>query len=189
MSIMPIYLYGSPVLKKKAVHIKDLDDKKVKNIMDMFETMKGANGIGLAANQVGLTDAMIVIDLSDIKEENDEELGLFKDYKKPTILINPKIVDSWDEITYEEGCLSVPDLRADISRPEVIKITFRDGSFNERTLEVGGFFARVIQHEYDHLNGILFPERLGKLKLVRLKKRINSIKNGEVEPDYPFILK
>jgi peptide deformylase len=189
MSIMPIYLYGSPVLKKKAAPIKEMDDNKVRTIMDMFETMKGANGIGLAANQVGITDAMIVIDLSEVKDDLDEELGLLKAYKKPIILINPKIVDSWDEIDYEEGCLSVPDLRAEVSRPETIKITFRDGNFNEQILEVDGYFARVIQHEYDHLNGILFPERLGKLKLTRLKRRINSIKNGEVEPDYPFILK
>lgn len=189
MSIMPIHLYGSPVLKKKAEPIKDLDDNKVSTIMSMFETMKRANGIGLAANQVGLTDALVVIDLSDIKEEMNEELGLDTNLKKPLIMINPKIIDSWDEISFEEGCLSVPDLRAEVSRPEVIKVTYRDGSFNEQKMEIGGFLARVIQHEYDHLNGILFPERLGKLKLTRLRNRINKIKNGEVEPDYPFALK
>jgi peptide deformylase len=189
MSVLPIHLYGSPALKKKAVQIKELDDNKATTILNMFETMKGANGIGLAANQCGLTDAMIVIDLSDIKEDADEELGLTKELKKPLILINPKIMDSWDEITFEEGCLSVPDLRAEISRPEFIKISYRNGNFNEQVLEVGGFLARVIQHEYDHLNGILFPERLGKIRLARLRNRINKIKSGDVEPDYPFTLK
>jgi peptide deformylase len=186
---MPIHLYGSPVLKKKAVTIKDFDDNKATTILNMFETMKVANGIGLAANQVGLTDAMIVIDLTDIKEDAEEELGLTKELKKPLILLNPKITDSWDEITYEEGCLSVPDLRAEISRPEFIKITYRDGNFDEQILEVGGFLGRVIQHEFDHLNGILFPERLGKIKLARMRNRINKIKSGDVEPDYPFTLK
>jgi len=189
MSIMPIYLYGSPVLKKKAAPIKDVNNEKVKTIMDMLETMKQANGIGLAANQVGLTDAIIVIDLSPIKEESDEELGLTKELKKPFILINPKITDSWDEITFEEGCLSVPDLRAEVQRPEFIKMIYRDGNFNEQKLEIGGYLARVIQHEYDHLNGILFPERLGKIKLARLRSKINKIKSGNVEPDYPYILK
>lgn len=186
---MPIHLYGSPVLKKKAEPIKDIDDSRVKIIMDMFETMKRANGIGLAANQVGLTDAMIVIDLSDIKEESDEELELEKEHKKPLIIINPKIEDSWDESTFEEGCLSVPELRADITRPKFIKITYRDGNFNEQKLEVGGFLARVIQHEYDHLNGILFPERLSKIKLARLRGKIAKIKGGYVEPAYPYTLK
>ena len=189
MSIMPIHLYGSPVLKKKAEPIKDIDDGKVKIIMDMFETMKKANGIGLAANQVGLLDSIIVIDLSDIKEESDEELELTKDLKKPMIIINPKITNTWDEMIYEEGCLSVPEVRAEVQRPKFIKINYRDGNFNEQSLEVGGFLARVIQHEYDHLNGILFPERLGKIKLARFRGKINKIKGGYVEPAYPFALK
>jgi peptide deformylase len=186
---MPIYLYGNQVLKKKTQPVKEIDNSKVKIIMDMLETMKQANGMGLAANQVGLADAIIVIDLTGVDEKNDEPLAIEKQHKeKPFIFINPKIVDSWGERSMEEGCLSIPDLRAEVVRPEFVKLNYRDGNFEEKTLEVGGLLSRVIQHEYDHLNGILFPERLNKLTLVKLKKQIKSIKRGEVEADYPIIV-
>jgi len=194
MSVMPIYLYGNQILKKKAKLVKEINDEKVKIIMDMLETMKVANGMGLAANQVGLTDAIIVIDLTGVDEKNDESLAIEKEHKeKPFIFINLKIIDSWEERSMDEGCLSLPDLRAEIVRPEFIKVNYRDGNFEEQNLEVGGLLARVIQHEYDHLNGILFHERINKLKfdkteLVKLKKQINSIKRGEIEADYPIIV-
>ena len=189
MSIMPIYLYGNQILKKKVQPVKEIDDNKVKIIMDMLETMKQANGMGLAANQVGLTDAIIVIDLTEVDDKNDEPLAIAKEHKEnPFIFVNPKITDLWGERSMEEGCLSIPDLRAEVVRPEFLKMTYRDGNFNEQNLEVGGLLARVIQHEYDHLNGILFPERINKSELVALRKQINSIKRGEVEADYPVII-
>jgi peptide deformylase len=188
MSVMPIYLYGNQVLKKKAIPVKEINDEKVHIIMDMLETMKQANGMGLAANQVGLSDAIIVIDLTDVDEEKDEPLGIIKEHKKPLIFINPKITDSWGEWSIEEGCLSIPDLRIEVVRPEFIKLTYRDGNFDEQHLEVGGLLSRVIQHEYDHLNGILFPERIDKQKLVEFKQQIKDIKRGEVGTNYPVIV-
>lgn len=189
MSIMPIYIYGHQVLKKKTKPVKEIDTEKIRIIMDMLETMTHANGMGLAANQVGINDAIMVIDLTGIDDKNDEPFAIAKEHKEqPIIFINPKIIDSWDERTMEEGCLSIPDLRIDVVRPEFIKINYRDGNFEEQNLEVGGLLSRVIQHEYDHLNGILFPERVDKQHLAKFKKEIKSIKHGEVETDYPVII-
>jgi peptide deformylase len=190
MAVLPIYIYGSEILKKKTKPVKEIDDSKVKLLIDMFETLKNSSGFGLAANQVGLPLSLAVLDLSSLSDdEKDEDYIVPAELKKPLILFNPEIIKSWDEATFEEGCLSIPELRAEVVRPDSIKVKYRDGEFNEKVLEIGGILSRVMQHEIDHLNGKLYVEHLGKVKFSLLRKRLKKIQNGEVKLKYPMIFK
>jgi len=178
--ILPIYTYDAPVLREQAKPVSSMNEEIVALIADMFETMKAARGIGLAANQVGKLHAVCLVDLSELEEE---------DFHKPLFLINPVIVDSWgEEIVMEEGCLSLPELREDIRRPEFIAVRFKDTRFEDQELEASGLLARVIQHEVDHLNGIYFTDYLTGFKKTIVKSQLNKIKKGEVETDYPVIV-
>jgi len=194
MSIIPIYLFGTEVLKKKAKPVEKLDDSTIKLVYDMFETMHKANGIGLAANQVGDLRRVITIDISDITEPNAE--GEMEDPVHPTspglprtlTIINPEIVNqesaSWP---MEEGCLSIPGIHGIVERAEKIRIRFRDGEFKLQELSIDGLLARVMLHEYDHLNGILFVDRMNKAKRSMLLPKLRKIRKGEVDLDYPVI--
>ena len=172
--VYPIYVYGTPVLRKRAKEV-DRDYPNLDQLVsDMFETMKFSEGIGLAAPQIGLSLRIIVIDASEIEDEEDESL---KDFKK--VLINPVILEEkgvkW---IYNEGCLSLPELREDVERYSGIRIRYFDEHFREHEEEYFGVKARIIQHEYDHLEGILFIDRIKPLKKRLLNGRLQAIAKG-----------
>jgi peptide deformylase len=193
MSILPIYLYGTEVLKKKTKPVKELDNSTVKLIYDMFETMHEANGIGLAATQVGDLRRILVVDIADVSEENAE--GEQEDAAHPTspdlprtiAMINPEILQEEGSISLQEGCLSIPDIHAMVDRPEKVRVRYRDANFQEQDIVADGLLARVIQHEFDHLNGVLFIDHIGAAKRTLLKSRLNAIKKGEIETSYPIV--
>ena len=144
----------------------------------MFDTMRNASGIGLAANQVGSDKSIFVIDISEVEDYEDT---------KPIAFINPKITKrSENKVLMEEGCLSIPDIRDEVRRPKSITIVYHDTDLQEHTLEADGLLARVIQHEYDHLQGILFTDLLPDDMKKKLKKDINRIRKRKVEIDYPI---
>ena len=177
MALLPITLIGDKILRHKAKKVSDVDVETVELIKNMFQTMRNANGIGLAANQVGADKSIIVIDVSVVEE-----------YKniKPMVLINPKIiVRSEEKIIMEEGCLSIPDIRCEVERPRDIVISFKDTDMKEHELEASALLARVIQHEFDHLNGVLFTDLIDQGLKKKLKKPLNQIKNRQLEVDYP----
>lgn len=194
MSIRPIYLYGNDVLRKKAKHIAALNDDVVKLYVDMIATMRNAPGIGLAANQVGELQRVIVIDLSAVEESEQGDTGEEAAEKsakskssKSLIVINPEILNADGNEKMEEGCLSIPDLRADVERPDRIRVRFRDGNFKEVEIEAEGLLARVMQHEIDHLDGVLFFDHISKTQQVLLKPKLSKIKKGDVEASYPVV--
>lgn len=167
------------MLRRETQKIKD-DTAELQHLIDdMFATMRNANGIGLAANQIGKSLAMTVIDLSD-----------FDDYKdfEPMALINPVITGADGESVFEEGCLSLPGIREDVVRPEKIGVRFLDRYLREFELEADKLMARVIQHEVDHLHGKYFIDYLSPFKLSLLKGKLNRMKKGEMEAEYPLAL-
>lgn len=177
--IMPIFAYGQPVLKKKTKDIdKDYPDLE-QLISDMWETMYNASGIGLAAPQVGLGIRLFVVDTIQAMDEGKEADGIKK------VFINASILnEDGKEWAYEEGCLSIPDIRADVMRQAKIKIEYFDENFKKHVEEYEGINARVIQHEYDHVDGILFTEHLKPIKKRLLKRRLEKIRTGDIIPDY-----
>ncbi|MGO2102591.1 MAG: peptide deformylase [Psychroflexus halocasei] len=184
--ILPIVAYGDPVLKRKAKEIQKDYPKLDTLIENMWESMYNAHGVGLAAPQVGLSIRLFVIDASPFAEDDDlienEETEL-KDFKR--VFINPKIIeengDAWD---FNEGCLSIPDVREDVFRQPNIKIEYYDQNFEKQTEELSGLAARVVQHEYDHIEGILFTDKLSSLKRKLIKGKLNNITKGKVKVDY-----
>jgi len=193
MALLPIYLYGTKVLKEEAKPVMKADDALHKLVYDMFETMKAANGIGLAATQVGDRRRVVVIDISDVEEGNAE--GEAEDAAHPTspdlprvlALINPEIVESEGSEIRGEGCLSLPGLHGDVERPEKVRIRFLDPEFREQEIFADGLLARVAQHEIDHLNGIVFIDRMGKAKRSMLLPKLRAIRKGDVETDYDTV--
>jgi peptide deformylase len=184
--ILPIIAYGDPVLKKKAKPITKDYPKLPELIDNMFETMYGANGLGLAAPQVGLSIRMFLVDTSPFANDNeftDEEKAIYKDFKK--VFINAEIVDrEGDEWVFNEGCLSIPGITEDVFRESTITIKYQDENFKEYTETYDGIIARVIQHEYDHIEGVLFIDKLSSLKKRILKGRLANISKGKCEADY-----
>lgn len=178
MAVLPIYTDGAPVLRKKAKPVKEMNDDVVRLIMDMFETMRRANGIGLAANQIGILKRIIVVDITEVE-------GM--EHIKPLALINPQVIDKRDRWTMEEGCLSVPEIRDEIERAEKLKLKYKDTNFNDIELEVDGLLGRVILHEIDHLDGILFIDRLSPSKRKQHIEALNKIRHGEIEVSYPIV--
>lgn len=177
MAILPIYTLGQSVLRKRARSVKGPDEHIVRLAADMLETMHEANGVGLAANQVGVLQRLITIDISGME-------GV--EHFDPLVMINPEILDHEGSWALEEGCLSLPDLRDEVVRPERIRVAYRDLHFDQKTIEVQGMLGRVIQHELDHLNGVLFIDHLGAVRRRLLRGRLNKIQNGDVEVAYPI---
>jgi peptide deformylase len=178
MAIIPITVYGDKILRQKAQPVKTVSDSIIDKIRNMFHTMRNANGIGLAANQVGYRDSIFTIDLEGV--EGYEKL-------KPIVMINTEIMLQSDEkIIKEEGCLSLPNLHANVERSEMIKVRYIDTDEKENELEAGGLFARVILHEYDHLIGKMIPDRVAEDVKKKLAKELVSIMNREVEIEYPI---
>ncbi len=175
--IYPIVAYGDPVLKKLAKDITkdELDIKQL--IADMFETMQNAGGIGLAAPQIGKSIRVFIADASPLEDEK------IQGFKK--VFINPIILEEFgDDWGYEEGCLSIPGIRGEVVRPSKVRIQYLDENFVEHTEEFDGMPARIIQHEYDHIEGILFTEYLSMLKKQLVKGKLNNISKGDVDVNY-----
>ena len=165
MALMEVVHYGDPILRKKCKPVEDY--KKLSGLIDdMFDTMYEENGIGLAANQVGVDLYLFIIDISDIEEEG-ESIHVF---------INGEIIESSGESWFEEGCLSIPDVRLDVKRPETITFKYQDESGHEHTKEISGLLARAIQHEVDHLNGVFILDRVTTTTKMTVDKTLKAIK-------------
>ncbi|GIV39420.1 MAG: peptide deformylase [Thermonema sp.] len=183
--IYPIVAYGDPVLRKKAEDIAQGSDLK-QLIEDMFETMYQAHGVGLAAPQIGKAIRLFIVDTLHLKEEEEEEADTEEQYIKKAF-INPVIIETGgEEWTMEEGCLSIPDVRENVNRPERVKIRYFDEDWQLHEEEYDGFTARVILHEYDHIEGKLFIDYLSPLKKRLIKRKLQKIVKGEVNTSYPM---
>ncbi len=180
--LLPIHGYGLPVLRKVGEEIdKDYPDLE-KLIQDMWDTMYYAQGVGLAAPQIGRSIRLFLVDTIQVMDEGEEDKGIKQ------VFINAEILDeTGEEWAYEEGCLSIPDVRGDVERQPTIKIRYQDENFETHEKEFEGMNARVIQHEYDHIEGILFTELLKPIRKRLLKKRLENIKkNIKVEYKMKF---
>ncbi|MDC6367454.1 MULTISPECIES: peptide deformylase [Flavobacteriaceae] len=184
--ILPIVAYGEPVLRKIAKDINQDYPKLDELIANMWDTMYNAHGVGLAAPQVGLPIRLFLVDttpFADDEELGKEEQEALSGFKK--VFINAKIEEeTGEEWNFNEGCLSIPDIREDVKRKPEITITYLDENFNSHTETYDGLLARVIQHEYDHIQGILFTDKLSSLKKRLLKTRLEKISKGKINVDY-----
>ena len=178
--ILPIYIYGHPILRKEA---KDIDTSypNLQELIDnMFETMYNAEGIGLAAPQVGLDDRVFVVDLAPLADEENPE---YKDFKKA--FINARITNRTGDMTnYEEGCLSIPGINENVPREDSIDIEYLDEKLEPHSETFSGFSARVIQHEYDHINGILFVDHISAIRKRLIKSKLISLSKGKTSCHY-----
>lgn len=192
--VLPIVVYGDPVLRKVAQDIDSNYEGLNQFIKDMFETMYNANGLGLAAPQVGKSIRLFIVDATPFaeKDEDDEEsdekftpaqLEELRNFKK--VFINPRLLnEEGEEWKFNEGCLSIPKINEDVSRQEQITIEYFDEQFKKHTETYNSVIARVIQHEYDHIEGKLFTDRISPFKRKMLSGKLNDIANGKVHPSY-----
>lgn len=172
---LPITTYGMDILRKKTKPVRKIDNAIIDLVQNMFYTMDKSSGIGLAAPQINLGISLAVIDISALEEHKNES---------PLILINPVVKDSHGEVTLEEGCLSIPELHCNVSRPDQVFIKYNDFDLNEVEIELKGFMARVAQHEIDHLNGKLFIDYLSPEEKKEIKNQLSEIRKGNVKTDY-----
>lgn len=184
--ILPIIAYGDPVLRKKGTEISEDYPELQTLISNMYETMYESHGVGLAAPQIGLPIRIFIVDtepFSDDPELTEEEQNFLKTFKQT--FINAEIIEeNGDEWNFNEGCLSIPNIREDVSRKPEVTIRFQDENFKVHTKTFSGIAARVIQHEYDHIEGILFTDKLSPLKKRLLKGKLTNISKGKVKVDY-----
>ena len=182
----PILAYGHPTLRKVAKDISPDYPDLQKLIDEMFEAMYESSGVGLAAPQIGKSIRLFVIDAEPFAELDEELSNADKtQLKGQRVFINAEILEeSGKEWAFTEGCLSIPGINEDVMRQEKIKIKYLDREFNEHIEEIDGILARVIQHEYDHLEGILFTDHLSSLKKRLLKRKLENISKGKVNVDY-----
>ncbi|MEN3324834.1 peptide deformylase [Mariniflexile soesokkakense] len=184
--ILPIVAYGDPVLKKLGVDINKEYPKLDDLLVNMFETMYNASGVGLAAPQIGLAIRLFIVDttpFSDDEDLTDEEQKALNGFKR--VFINATILkEEGDEWAFNEGCLSIPDVREDVFRKPKITIEYLDENFELHTEVFDGLIARVIQHEYDHIEGVLFTDKLSSLKKRLIKGRLANISKGKIDVDY-----
>ena len=184
--ILPVVAYGDPVLKKKAVEITPEYPNLKALIENMYDTMYSAYGVGLAAPQIGLSIRLFLVDASPFADDEvlgEEEQTFLKNFKHT--FINPVILEeSGDEWAFNEGCLSIPEVREDVFRKPNIKVQYQDEDFNTKTMELSGLAARVFQHEYDHIEGVLFTDKLSSLKKRLIKAKLANISKGKVDVDY-----
>ena len=177
--ILPVYVYGQPVLRKVAEDIP-LDYPNLQELIDnMYETMFRADGVGLAAPQIGLAIRVVTIGLDALSEDNPE----FKGFKRA--YINPHIIEtSDDEVAMEEGCLSVPGIHESVKRPSKIRVVYLDEQLQPHDEWVEGFLARVMQHEFDHLDGHVFVDRVSPIRRQLLKSKLINLTKGKVRCSY-----
>lgn len=182
--ILPVVAYGDPVLKKEAEDITKDYEGLSQLIEDMFETMYEANGVGLAAPQIGKSIRLFVIDASPFAEdEEEEEAEILKDFKK--VFINAEIIEEeGEEWGFNEGCLSIPGIREEVFRNETLTIEYYDENFKKHKETYSGLAARIIQHEYDHIDGVLFVEHISPLRKRLIKRKLEEISKGEVDVAY-----
>ncbi|WP_445749123.1 peptide deformylase [Polaribacter sp.] len=184
--ILPIVAYGDPVLRKKSEEISKEYPNLQELIANMKETMYNASGVGLAAPQIGKAIRLFVIDASPFADDDDltkEENEVLKNFNR--VFINPKIIkEEGEEWSFNEGCLSIPDIREDVWRQPTITIEYQDEQFEKHTEKLTGLAARVFQHEYDHIEGVLFTDRISSLKKRLLKKKLENISKGKIKADY-----
>jgi peptide deformylase len=184
--ILPIVAYGAAVLKRKADEIDPSYPNLKELIENMWETMYSAHGVGLAAPQIGLSIRLFVIDASpfvDEEEMSKEEVKTLQSFKK--VFINPIILEEQGALwNFNEGCLSIPDVREDVSRKEQITLQYQDENFETHRITLEGLAARVVQHEYDHIEGVLFTDRISPLKRRLIKNRLASISKGAISVEY-----
>tara|TARA_Y100000996_G_scaffold410385_1_gene392662 strand:- start:2384 stop:2923 length:540 start_codon:yes stop_codon:yes gene_type:complete len=166
MSVLEVVHYGDPILRKKCNSVKDFS--KLESLLnDMFDTMYEENGIGLAANQVGFDMNLFIIDISGIEED-----------EKTRVFINGEIINSEGESWFEEGCLSIPDIRLNVKRPDIIKFKYQDEKGQEFEEDFDGLLARAIQHEVDHLNGVFIVDRVSKSEKMSVAKELKDIEKN-----------
>lgn len=185
MPVLPIVTYDDDVLREDTKTVRKNSDELQQLIDDMFDTMYNADGVGLAAPQIGKSLRIFVADANVYVEENEdtEPYG-------PVTMINPKITVKSDEtITMDEGCLSIPDVMGPVNRPAAITVRFKDRDFNDQEVAFEGHLARVIQHEIDHLDGVLFIDHLSFFKRKLLATKLSALAEGEKEIAYPVVAK
>jgi peptide deformylase len=181
--IYPIVVYGHPVLKKVASDIEKDEPDLEQFVGDMFETLYQAEGLGLAAPQVGKSLRLFVIDGAPVAEDEPE----LADFKR--VFINAQITEKDGEVVpMNEGCLSIPNIREEVRRDSRIRITYYDENWEFHDEEFEGYKARIIQHEYDHLDGILFVEKINPLKKQLIKGKLNDISKGKFDADYKTVV-
>lgn len=184
--ILPIVAYGDPVLRKMGKEI-DQDYPNLKELIaNMKETMYNASGVGLAAPQIGKAIRLFVIDASPFAEDDnleEEEKATLKNFVR--VYINPKILnEEGEEWTFNEGCLSIPDVREDVIRKSKVTLEYQDEDFTTQTEVLDGLAARVFQHEYDHIEGVLFTDKVSSLKKRLIKRKLENISKGKIRADY-----
>jgi peptide deformylase len=184
MSVLPIVTYDDDILREQAEKIEENSEVLQQLIDDMFDTMYNSDGVGLAGPQVGELKRLFVMDADPMAEKFDEpENG-------PIVMLNPKIItEGEDEVQLDEGCLSIPDVNAPVKRADQITVEYLDRDFNKQRLEANGWLSRVIQHERDHLDGVLFLDYLSVFKRKLFGSKLSSIASGEKEIDYPTVPK
>lgn len=184
--ILPIIAYGDPVLRKVGKDITKDYPKLDELILNMKETMKNAQGVGLAAPQIGKDIRLFLIDASPFAESDEleeEEKEFLKGFKRT--FINAQIIEEeGEEWVFNEGCLSIPNINEDVSRNETIHIEYLDENFEKKTDSLSGLAARIFQHEYDHIEGVLFTDKLSSLKKRLLKKKLENISKGNIDVAY-----
>ncbi|MCS6905694.1 MAG: peptide deformylase [Bacteroidia bacterium] len=201
--VLPIYAYGQNILRQKAKPITSDYPQLEQLIQSMFETMYNAHGVGLAAPQVGLSIRLFVMDSTPLEKKEKEKNSNIKDLNSgehlgegavappvglKAVFINAeKILEEGEPFKYKEGCLSIPDVDCEITRPSKIVLKYYDENFNEKTEEFSGIRARIIQHEYDHLEGILLTDYLPTLQRHMMASKLQRILKGNIEVDYPII--
>ena len=173
MSILPIRLYGDPVLRQKSAEVAEFDDDLRRMVADMRETMRAYNGVGLAANQIGVPRRVLVV-----------EVPIGEEQRVQYTMVNPVILSRSGSETDEEGCLSMPGIYEDVTRAEHVVVEAKDEHGRAYKLQADGYLSRAIQHEVDHLDGVLFTDRLSILKRQFLKRALEALERGELPEDY-----
>ncbi len=185
LMVLPIRAYGDPVLRVKAKDVSR-DEPGLQEFIDkMLATMEGASGVGLAAPQVGVSWRIFIVDTSGFIEPGEKDPEGLGDFRE--VFINAQMVNRGEEAElFNEGCLSIPDVRGDVERPTTITIRYRNRDWEEKERSFDGLKARVIQHEYDHIEGILFTDHLAPLRKSMVKKRLQNIAQGKIKVAYPM---
>ncbi len=182
--ILPVYVYGMPLLRKVATEIEEDYEGLDQLIDDMFETMVFSEGVGLAAPQIGKSIRLFIVDATRMEDVDDEPD--LKDFKRT--FINPIVIEEWgDKCSYQEGCLSIPNIREDVLRPSNVRIEYYDRDWNLKEEVFDGFKARIVQHEYDHLEGKLFVDKINPLRKKLISTRLKAISKGNVDCDYQLV--
>ena len=182
--VLPIYVYGEAILRQPTLSVEALTPDVEALVRSMIDTMHGADGVGLAAPQVGRRERIFVVDVTPFAQRGTLEEDV---PPQPMTFINPEIVwESDEETDFEEGCLSIPDLREIVWRPERVRLRYRDEAFEPREIEIAGMLARVIQHEVDHLEGVLFVDHLSPFRRRMLQRRLRNMARGDVSAEYPI---